>query len=101
MFRRASYFQFLKMSRTSKQCDARSSRSWQKVVVGKTPDGFVEHHQRVPRSPVRRLKLVTLNAANEVVGVDYVSGSGYSLDDFNAVIEALSIGDGEPQSDYW
>ena len=66
-----------------------------------TPDGFVEHHQRVPCRPVRRLKLVTLDAANEVVGVDYVSGQGYSLDAFYAVIEALSLSDGEPQSDYW
>jgi hypothetical protein len=44
---------------------------------------------------------VTLNAANEVTRVDYVSGQGYSLHDFYAVIEAHSVGDGEPLSDYW
>jgi hypothetical protein len=66
-----------------------------------SPDGFVEHHQRVPCRILRRLKLVTLSAANEVTGVDYVSGLGYSLADFYAVCEAGAVSDGEPQSDYW
>lgn len=75
------------------------TKSWRERE--NTPDGFVEHHQRVPCRPMRRLKLVTLDAANEVTGVDYVHASGYSMDDFYAVIEALFIGDGEPLSDYW
>jgi hypothetical protein len=72
----------------------------------KTPEGFVERHKIAPCPPVtawtvRRLKLVTLNAASEVVGIDCVGASGYSTDDFRAVIEALFIGVGEPLSDYW
>jgi hypothetical protein len=77
-------------------CKGTKSSWWDK-----TPEGFVERHKIAPCPPVRRLKLVTLNAASEVVGVDYVSGQGYSLDAFYAVIEALSLSDGEPQSDYW
>lgn len=82
-------------------CKGTKSSWWDK-----TPEGFVERHKIAPCPPVaawpvRRLKLVTLNAANEVVGVDYVRASGYSPDDFYAVVEALFIGDGEPLSDYW
>jgi hypothetical protein len=62
-----------------------------------TPDGFVEQHLRVPCRHQRRLKLVTLSAANEVTGVDYVSGQGYSLPDFWAVCEAGAVSDGKPQ----
>ena len=55
---------------------------------------------RVPCRTLRRLKLVTLDAANEVTGVDYVSGLGYSVADFWAVCEATAVSDGEPLSDY-
>ncbi len=76
----------------------------QREPAGKTSVYPCEKRLPMPTKkpwPVRRLKLVTLNAANEVVGVDYVRASGYSTDDFRAVIEALFIGDGETLSDYW
>lgn len=66
-----------------------------------TPDGFEECHQRVPCRIARRLKLVTLSADNEVTGVDFVSGDGWSLADFYVVLAAGAVSDGEPQSDYW
>jgi hypothetical protein len=61
-------------------CKGIESSWWEK-----TPEGFEEHHKMAPCRPVRRLKLVTLNAASEVVGIDYVCASGYSTDDFRAV----------------
>ena len=66
-----------------------------------TPAGFEEFHLRVPCRPQKRLKLVTLDADNQVTGVYYVSGDGWSLPDFYAVCAAGAVDDGEPQTDYW